>query len=79
MAVLLRFLTGVLKVASASDPAVEPGFLHRKMLREIVETADEAVGAPAWEHEVWALNSHFHGPKALRRRLYTYALSPPAS
>ena len=65
----------MLKVASASDPAVEPGFLHRKMLSEI-ETADETAGVSAWEHGVWVLNSHFHGPKALRRRLYTFALSP---
>ena len=42
-AMLIEFLTGVLKVESASDPAVEPGFLHRRMLREL-ETADETVG-----------------------------------
>ena len=79
MAMLLEFLTGVLKVAPASDPAVEPGFLHgflhRRMLRDI-ETADEAVGVSAWEHKARTLNSHFHGSKALRGRLYTFALSP---
>ena len=74
-AMLIEFLTGVLKVEPASDPAVEPGFLHRRMLREI-ETADETVGVAAWAHSVWCLNSHFHGPKALRRRLCTFALSP---
>ena len=74
-ALLIEFLTGVLKVASASDPTAEPGFLHHKMLKEI-ETADETVGVSAWTHEVWCLNSHFHGSEALRRRLYTFGLSP---
>ena len=41
-ALLIEFVTGVLTVASASDPMVEPGFLHHKMLQEI-ETADETV------------------------------------
>ena len=72
---LIEFPTGVLRVASASDPTVEPGFLHRRVLSEI-ETADGAVGVLAWKHKVRVTNSHFHGPKALRRRLYTFALSP---
>jgi len=59
-AMLIGFLTGVLEVESASDPAVEPGFLHRMMLSEI-EKADEAVGVSAWTHKAWCLNSHFHG------------------
>ena len=74
-AMLIESPTGVLKAASASDPAVEPGFLHRKILSEI-ETADGTVGVPAWKQKVWVMNSHFHGPKALRRRLYAFALSP---
>ena len=74
-ALLIEFLTGVLKVESASDPTKEPGFLHRRMLKEI-ETADEAVGVSAWTHKVWTLNSNFHGSEALRRRLYTFGLSP---
>ena len=74
-ALLIEFLTSVLKVESASDPTKEPGFLHHKVLQEI-ETADETVGVSAWTHEVWCLNSHFHGSEALRRRMYTFGLSP---
>ena len=53
-ALLIEFLTGVLKVESASDPTKEPGFLHHRMLKEI-ETADEATGVSAWTHKVLSL------------------------
>ena len=72
-ALLVEFLTGVLKVSSASNPDLPPGWLHHKMLAEI-EAADEEV--QAWTHIVWTLNSNFHGSAALRRRIYTFALHP---
>ena len=71
-ALIIEFPTGVLKVASASNP--EPGWLHRKMLAEIEGRGEEP--GPKWVYHVWKLNAKFHGSKAARRRLKTFAFAP---